>query len=55
MADERFRILVVKAHPHDFTHIAGTLGAHTALGDTVTVVVATSNAGLEPMPSARVK
>jgi len=44
MADERFRILVVKAHPHDFTHIAGTLGAHTALGDTVTVVVTTSGA-----------
>ena len=32
------RILVVKAHPHDFTHCAGTLGIHAARGDAVTVV-----------------
>ena len=34
----------MKAHPHDFTHCAGTLGIHRALGDEVTVVVATSGA-----------
>ena len=44
MADEQLRILAVKAHPHDFTHIAGTLGVHVALGDSVTVVVSTSGA-----------
>ena len=44
MNNERMRILVVKAHPHDFTHCAGTLGIHKALGDDVTVVVATSGA-----------
>ena len=44
MSSERMRILVVKAHPHDFTHCAGTLGIHRALGDEVTVVVATSGA-----------
>ena len=44
MDNERMRILVVKAHPHDFTHCAGTLGIHKALGDDVTVVVATSGA-----------
>ena len=42
MDNERMRILVVKAHPHDFTHCAGTLGIHRALGDEVTLVVATS-------------
>ena len=40
MDNERMRILVVKAHPHDFTHCAGTLGIHKALGDEVTLVVA---------------
>ena len=44
MNNERMRILAVKAHPHDFTHCAGTLGIHRALGDEVTVVVATSGA-----------
>ena len=38
------RILAVKAHPHDFTHCAGTLGIHSSLGDEVTLVVATSGA-----------
>lgn len=40
----KMRILVVKAHPHDFTHCAGTLGIHKALGDDVTLVIATSGA-----------
>ena len=29
------------AHPHDFTHCAGTCGIHTARGDSVTVVTMT--------------
>jgi LmbE family N-acetylglucosaminyl deacetylase len=37
-------ILGVNAHPHDFTHYAGTLGIHVADGDTVTVVSMTSGA-----------
>lgn len=41
MDNERMKILVVKAHPHDFTHSAGTLGIHTSKGDSVTLVVAT--------------
>ena len=44
MDDQRLRFLVVMAHPHDFTHVAGTCGIHTSLGDTVTVVSATSGA-----------
>ena len=44
MADERLSFLVVRAHPHDFTHGAATLGIHRSLGDSVTVVVATSGA-----------
>ena len=38
MNEQHLRILVVTAHPHDFTHCAGTLGVHTSLGDSVTVV-----------------
>jgi LmbE family N-acetylglucosaminyl deacetylase len=38
MDDQRLRLLVVTAHPHDFTHCAGTCGIHTSRGDTVTVV-----------------
>ena len=38
------RILSVNAHPHDFTHHAGTLGIHTADGDSVTVVSLTGGA-----------
>ena len=38
MADTKLRILGVNAHPHDFTHYAGTLGIHTSRGDTATVV-----------------
>ena len=40
--DQNLRILGVNAHPHDFTHYAGTLGIHTSLGDKVTVVSVTS-------------
>lgn len=35
---QQLRILVVVAHPHDFTHCAGTCGIHTKRGDHVTVV-----------------
>jgi len=42
--NQQLNILVVKAHPHDFTHCAGTLGVHSSLGDNVTLVVATSGA-----------
>ena len=44
MADEPLRFLVVMAHPHDFTHVSATMGIHTSLGDSVTVVIATSGA-----------
>jgi len=44
MGDDRLRILAVKAHPHDFTHCAGTLGIHVGRGDSVTVVTVTSGA-----------
>ena len=42
MAHEQLRFLVVMAHPHDFTHVAGTCGVHTGLGDEVTWVSMTS-------------
>jgi LmbE family N-acetylglucosaminyl deacetylase len=35
------RFLVVIAHPHDFTHCAGTCGIHIQKGDAVTIVVMT--------------
>ena len=41
MADPKLRILGVNAHPHDFTHYAGTLGIHASQGDEVTVVSVT--------------
>ena len=41
MEQTRLRFLVVTAHPHDFTHCAGTCGIHTSLGDSVTVVSVT--------------
>ena len=41
MEQERLRFLVITAHPHDFTHTAGTCGIHTSLGDTVTLVSVT--------------
>ena len=34
----KLNILSINAHPHDFTHMAGTLGIHKAKGDNVTVV-----------------
>ena len=44
MPRQHLRILAVNTHPHDFTHYAGTLGIHTSLGDSVTVVSMTSGA-----------
>lgn len=41
MARQRIHILGVNAHPHDFTHYAGTLGIHRTMGDEVTVVTMT--------------
>ena len=45
MSDEAkrdpLRFLVVVAHPHDFTHCAGTCGIHVLMGDSVTVVTMT--------------
>lgn len=38
---EPLHILVVVAHPHDFTHCAGTCGIHRQAGDEVTVVSVT--------------
>ena len=40
-AREPMRFLVVLAHPHDFTHCAGTCGIHVKMGDSVTVVTMT--------------
>jgi LmbE family N-acetylglucosaminyl deacetylase len=39
--DGPLRILVVVAHPHDFTHCSGTCGIHAANGDAVTLVTVT--------------
>lgn len=36
-----YSILIVIAHPHDFTHCSGTCGIHRQMGDSVTVVVMT--------------
>ncbi len=44
MSNNPLRILVVVAHPHDFTHCAATCGIHAARGDSVTVVTVTSGA-----------
>ncbi len=41
MKETGVTILVVAAHPHDFTHCAGTLGVHVSRGDKVTVVCMT--------------
>ena len=38
-------ILVIMAHPHDFTHCAGTCGIHRAQGDSITAVSMTNGAG----------
>ncbi|MQG40172.1 MAG: PIG-L family deacetylase [SAR202 cluster bacterium] len=42
MANENLRFLVVMAHPHDFTHVAGTCGIHAKMGDSITWVSMTS-------------
>ena len=42
MEQPKLHILSVNAHPHDFTHYAGTLGVHVSQGDTVTVVSMTA-------------
>lgn len=42
MARQQLQFLVVMAHPHDFTHVAGTCGVHTGMGDEVTWVSMTS-------------
>lgn len=39
--DRKLTILAVVAHPHDFTHMAGTLAHHVERGDSVTVVAIT--------------
>jgi LmbE family N-acetylglucosaminyl deacetylase len=43
-------IVVVTAHPHDFTHVAGTCGKHVDRGDTVTVVSLTGGANIHNEP-----
>ena len=42
---QNLRFLGIVAHPHDFTHFAGTLGVQTAMGDTATVVSMTAGVG----------
>ncbi len=42
---QNLRFLGIVAHPHDFTHYAGTLGVHTSLGDTATIVSMTAGIG----------
>ena len=44
MSEHPLRILVVVAHPHDFTHCSATCGIHAARGDSVTLVTVTSGA-----------
>ena len=39
---QSLRILVVMAHPHDFTHCAGTCGVHVSRGDRVTALSMTN-------------
>ena len=38
MTKNNLKLLVVTAHPHDFTHVAATCGIHVSQGDSVTVV-----------------
>ena len=42
MANENLRFMVVMAHPHDFTHVAGTCGIHSKMGDSITWISMTS-------------
>ncbi len=39
--DEKLRLLAVVAHPHDITHMCGTLAHHVERGDSVTAVSVT--------------
>ncbi len=39
--DEKLRLLAVVAHPHDITHMCGTLAHHVERGDSVTAVTVT--------------
>ena len=50
---EPIRLLVVTAHPHDFTHMAGTCGMHVDRGDSVTVVSVTGGANIHNEPLER--
>jgi LmbE family N-acetylglucosaminyl deacetylase len=45
MTHPKLRFLGIVAHPHDFTHFGGTLGVHTSLGDSATVVAMTVGVG----------
>lgn len=47
---EPLRLLAVVAHPHDFTHIAGTCGKHVDRGDTVTAVTVTGGGNMHNEP-----
>lgn len=47
---EALRILVVVAHPHDFTHMAGTCGKHVKRGDSVTVLSVTGGVRVHNVP-----
>jgi len=42
MANENLRFMVIMAHPHDFTHVAGTCGIHSKMGDSITWISMTS-------------
>ncbi len=50
---QALRILVVMAHPHDFTHVSGTCGKHVDRGDHVTVVSATGGQNIHNEPLER--
>ncbi len=39
--DRKLRLLAVVAHPHDITHMCGTLGHHVERGDSATAVSVT--------------
>ena len=45
MGRDRLTFLVVMAHPHDLTHVSGTCGIHTSLGDSVVWVAMSAGEG----------
>ena len=51
--DNKLRILVIAAHPHDFTHVSGTCGKHTDRGDQVTVLSVTGGLKVHNEPLER--